>query len=175
MSPTSKFPLAGIARDGYTTSTASTATCFCGTVQLEFPLDAPGLVSSFVCHCYDCRKITASMFASNFIVLDSHLKHLRGEANLSSWGQAGTIESGNRMTNHFCKTCGTLMYRVSEGFPGSKVLRIGAVDDFTLHETVLKPSMEQYVKDRVGWLKPAEGMRQSHGSRWKLNQREAKL
>ncbi|SCZ87613.1 BZ3500_MvSof-1268-A1-R1_Chr2-2g05079 [Microbotryum saponariae] len=175
MPSASSFVLSGIARDGYTTSTASTATCFCGAVQLEFPLEAPGLVSSFVCHCYDCRKITASMFAFNFIVLNSHLKHLRGGANLSSWGQAATIESGNRMTNYFCKMCGTLMYRVSEGFPGSKILRIGTVDDFSLHETILKPSMEQYVKDRVGWLKPAEGMRQIHGSRWQVKPRGGNL
>ena len=63
------------------------------------PTEKPGLVNSFVCNCSDCRKITASMFASNFTVLDSHLKHLRGEENLKTWGQSQTIAAGNKMTN----------------------------------------------------------------------------
>ena len=68
------------------------------------------------------------------------------------------------MTNYFCDTCGTLMYRVSTGFPGHSALRLGTVDDFALHETKLKPGVEQYVKDRVAWLGGAEGVRQVQGS-----------
>lgn len=30
----SKFPVAGLARDGWSTDTEATATCFCGSVQL---------------------------------------------------------------------------------------------------------------------------------------------
>jgi hypothetical protein len=30
-------------------------------------------VGSFVCNCTDCRKITASMFASNFTVRDGYV------------------------------------------------------------------------------------------------------
>ncbi len=56
---------AGLAKDGRssTSKNQATATCFCGRVQLAFPLSKPGLVDTFVCHCTDCRKITASMFA----------------------------------------------------------------------------------------------------------------
>ncbi|EIM85860.1 uncharacterized protein STEHIDRAFT_121864 [Stereum hirsutum FP-91666 SS1] len=92
--------------------------CFCGAVQLAFPTEGPGLVDSFVCNCSDCHKITASMFASNFIIADTHLKHLRGRENLKTFSQSLTIASGNSMTNHFCSTCGTLMYRVSSGSRG---------------------------------------------------------
>ena len=56
------------------------------------------------------------------------------------------------MTNYFCSTCGTLMYRVGAAFLGVSVLRIGTVDDFNLHETKLKPRVEQYVKDHVSWF-----------------------
>jgi hypothetical protein len=62
------FPLAGGADDGWSKEDSATATCFCGAVQLAFPTQGPGLLSTFVCHCTDCRKITASMFASNFSV-----------------------------------------------------------------------------------------------------------
>ncbi|KFZ04854.1 hypothetical protein V501_08913 [Pseudogymnoascus sp. VKM F-4519 (FW-2642)] len=154
------FPLAGGANDGWTKDDSATATCFCGAVQLAFPTEAPGLTSTFICHCSDCRKITASMFASNFTVLDSHLTHLRGRENLKSYGQSKTIASGKMMTNYFCSTCGTLMYRVGEAFPGKSILRIGTVDDFHLHETKLKPRREIFTKDRVCWLSEVEGTQQ---------------
>lgn len=104
------------------------------------------------------------MFASNFTVDDAYVIHERGQENLSSYSQSKTVASGNNMTNHFCSKCGTLMYRVGTGFPGMKILRIGTVDDFSLHETKLKPRVEQFVKDRVAWLHGAEGVDQVQGS-----------
>ncbi|OBT85745.1 hypothetical protein VE02_05237 [Pseudogymnoascus sp. 03VT05] len=162
------FPLAGGANDGWSKDDSATATCFCGAVQLAFPTEAPGLTSTFICHCSDCRKITASMFASNFTVLDSHLTHLRGRENLKSYGQSKTIASGKMMTNYFCSTCGTLMYRVGEAFPGKSILRIGTVDDFHLHETKLKPRREIFTKDRVCWLSEVEGTQQLEAQRPKI-------
>lgn len=32
------------------------------------------------------------------------------------------------------------------------VCRLGTVDDFKLDETVLRPTLEQYIKHRVDWL-----------------------
>lgn len=108
------------------------------------------------------------MFASNFIVDDAYLKHNRGEDNLTSFRQNHTIarlneSTGERyhMTNRFCKTCGTLMYRVPEAFPGKSILRIGMIDDFSLMETMLKPQREQFLISRVEWLKDIEGARKS--------------
>ena len=114
-------------------------------------------MNTFVCNCADCRKITASMFASNFTIADTHLKHLRGQDNLKTFSQSRTIGSGHTMTNYFCSTCGTLMYRVGTAFPGMSILRIGTIDDFNLHETKLKPKVEQFVKDRVSWFSGVEG------------------
>ncbi|KAI8676311.1 CENP-V/GFA domain-containing protein [Fusarium sp. Ph1] len=160
------FPRAGLAQDGWSTEEEATATCYCGAVQLSFPqpLSKPGFVFAFVCHCSDCRKITASMFTTGFIILDSHLKHVRGEAKLKQFGQSETIErKGNVMTNFFCSTCGSLMYRRAEGYPGASILRTGTVDDFKLAETVLRPTVEQYGKHRVDWLEGIEGVEQSEG------------
>ena len=61
------------------------------------------------------------------------------------------------MTNYFCNTCGTLMYRVSSGFPGMSILRIGTIDDFSLHETKLKPTQERFVSRRNNWLHGVDG------------------
>lgn len=49
------------------------------------------------------------------------------------------------------------MYRISSGHPELLITRIGTVDDFDLHETVLKPRIEIYTKDRVGWLSDVSG------------------
>ncbi len=43
------------------------------------------------------------------------------------------------------------------------IMRIGQVDDLTLHETTLKPQLEIFTKDRVAWFKGAEGAEQHHG------------
>ena len=104
------------------------------------------------------------MFASNFTVADTHLKHLRGRDSLKTFSQSRTIASGNTMTNYFCSTCGTLMYRVSSAFPGQSILRIGTVDDFHLHETKLRPKVEQFTKDLVGLLRGVEGVKQVEGN-----------
>ena len=100
------------------------------------------------------------MFASNFTVADANLRHLRGQDNLKTFSQSRTIASGNTMTNYFCSTCGTLMYRVSSGGPGQSILRIGTVDDFHLHETKIRPGVEQFTKERVGWLSGVKGAKQ---------------
>lgn len=155
------MPRGGIATDGYSKDDEATATCFCGAVQMAFPTKEPGLDMKFVCHCHDCRKITASMFASNFTIKDEYVKFIRGKDNLSTWGQSETVASGGRMENHFCKTCGTLMFRIGEKFEGVHIMRIGTVDAHDLHETKLRPTVELFSKDRVDWLKPIEGMEQA--------------
>ncbi|KAF5368104.1 hypothetical protein D9758_004387 [Tetrapyrgos nigripes] len=158
------IPLAGLATDGWSNDDEATATCFCGAVQLAFPTQGPGLVNTFVCNCSDCHKITASMFASNFTIDDRYLKHIRGQDNLKTFSQAKSIASGNAMTNYFCSTCGSLMYRVSSGFPGMSILRIGTVDDFSLHETKLRPTIEQFIKNRAGWLSGVEETKKYDGT-----------
>jgi hypothetical protein len=104
------------------------------------------------------------MFASNFTVDDKYLKHLRGQDNLKTFSQDKSIGSGQTMTNYFCSTCGTLMYRVGARFPGQSILRIGTVDDFNLHETKLKPTIEQFTKDRVSWFSGVEGAKKFEGT-----------
>lgn len=112
---------------------------------------------SFVCNCSDCRKLTASMFASNFAIDDAYLKHVRGQENLKSWKNTVTpVRPDTSMTDYFCNTCGTLMYRVSSAFPHAPILRLGSVDDLTLAETKLRPQWEQFTKDRIGWFDGAK-------------------
>lgn len=55
------------------------------------------------------------------------------------------------------------MYRRGAAAPGTSILRIGTVDDFKLGETALRPTIEQYVKHRVDWIKDIENMVQIEG------------
>ncbi|VUC20522.1 unnamed protein product [Clonostachys rosea] len=157
------FPLAGVARDGWSNEVEATATCLCGQTQVSFPHTGEGFVGTFVCHCADCRKVTASMFASNFTIKDTHLKWIRGKDNVKEYTQSKTIGTHNNMTNVFCNNCGGLMWRYSSGFPGLLFMRIGSVDDFNLHETSLRPQVEQFVENRVAWLVPIKDVPQANG------------
>ncbi|KAJ4258960.1 hypothetical protein NW762_008048 [Fusarium torreyae] len=157
------FPLAGVASDGWSNDNEATATCLCGKTQVSFPLSGEGFIGTFVCHCADCRKVTASMFASNFTIKDTHLKWIRGKDGLKEFTQSKTIAAHNDMSNVFCGNCGGLMWRYSSGYPGLLFMRIGSVDDFHLHETKLRPQVEKFVENRVAWLKPIEGVPQANG------------
>jgi hypothetical protein len=92
------------------------------------------------------------MLGANFVVMDSYLKHLRGREALTAFSENRTPTTGNTMSKYFCKICGMIMYRIGSRFPGQTIMRVGTVDDFNLQESVLKPDVEQFVKDRVSWL-----------------------
>lgn len=89
------------------------------------------------------------MFASNFIVKNDALTHERGQEKLTKFVKEEGIWSGGTMASHFCSVCGSLMYRIGSSYPGVTILRLGQVDDLGLVETTLRPSVEQYGKDRV--------------------------
>ncbi|KAK4947470.1 hypothetical protein LTR10_013838 [Elasticomyces elasticus] len=137
-----------------------TSTCYCGAVQLEYSIEGDNLITSFICHCTDDRKITSSVHASNFVIKDDTLKHVRGQDNLTKYERKHGIATGDQMDSYFCKTCGSLLYRVSSGFPGTHILRLGAVDDFSLYDGALRPRVAQFCKDRVAWAEPCADVKQ---------------
>ena len=90
------------------------------------------------------------MFATNFVVTDDHLKHLRGQEKLKTYILTRSIaREGKSMTNYWCDGCGTLMYRKGSGWPGQSLLRVGTIDDFNLAETKIKPTREDFIEKRV--------------------------
>lgn len=116
------------------------------------PVEGPDLIATFICNCSDDHKIHASAFASNFVVNESATTHIRGQDKLTRFAQNKTIATGNTMANYFCSICGTLMYRVSSGYPGKLIPRIGTVDDFEVQSKQLRPKVEQFAKDRLEWF-----------------------
>lgn len=99
------------------------------------------------------------MFATNFIITDKSLQ-VQNADKLTHYERTHGIQTANSITSSFCSVCGSLMYRVSSAWPRARVLRTGTVDDFHLHETKLKPRIEQFVKDRVCWLAAGPDIKQ---------------
>lgn len=57
----------------------------------------------------------------------------------------------DKITSHFCASCGTTIYRTGEGFKGYVSVRCGTVDDEKFMDEG-KPQVEFYEERRVGWL-----------------------
>lgn len=100
------------------------------------------------------------MFATNLTTLDTHTRYIRGEDNLSTFSQNFTTTTHRRMTNAFCKTCGTLMWRQGEVAPGTRFMRGGPVDDQDLINTVLKPQVEIFTEHRADWVTVVDDAKQ---------------
>lgn len=67
------------------------------------------------------------------------------------------------MSNSFCKTCGTLMFRAGSVAPGTRFMRGGIIDNHTLHNTMLKPQVEIFSEHRAAWVNPVAGVEQAEG------------
>ncbi|KAK3066776.1 hypothetical protein LTR53_016731 [Teratosphaeriaceae sp. CCFEE 6253] len=94
---------------------------------------------------------------------------LSGEDNLTRWGQSATIDAANTMTNLFCKTCGTILSRESSGYPRMSFPRVGPVEDLSLHDSVLKPQVEQYTKSRAAWFHGVDYLDEAHKAEGMFN------
>lgn len=103
------------------------------------------------------------MQAWNFIADDDYVKYIRGEDKIATFTTKKSIKAGNDMTNYFCKICGTLMNRKSSGFNGKSFLRSGTVDDVSVQNGALRPTMEIFVGSRNSAIKPIEDAKQYEG------------
>ncbi|KAI1087295.1 Mss4-like protein [Rostrohypoxylon terebratum] len=123
--------------------------CFCGKVRISVEGEP---ITTVLCHCLDCRKITGSAFSTNRLTPGSGFKLLSGEPKTIS--KIG--DSGNEIVSHFCGDCGSTLWRDGKTFGDNKVIKAGVLDDYeALNET--KPLGELYVKHRVNWVPEVPG------------------
>ncbi|RHZ70320.1 hypothetical protein CDV55_107448 [Aspergillus turcosus] len=126
--------------------------CFCGNVRIEYSGQP---ITSALCHCVDCRKLTGTLYTYNFVINSADLK-ITGSPKYV----AKTADSGNHIKNYFCSDCGTPLYGMrmkADGTPGEKtILRAGILDDIGILNQH-KPKVEIYTGGRVSWISPAEG------------------
>ena len=96
--------------------------CACG--QLRYRLTAPP-IAVFACHCADCQTLTGSAFSLAMPVLRQDFEIVRGE--LATWMR--TAQSGTRIPQRYCASCGTRVLTEPPGGPHSLTLRPGTLDD----------------------------------------------
>ncbi|KAB8269748.1 hypothetical protein BDV30DRAFT_251093 [Aspergillus minisclerotigenes] len=72
--------------------------CFCGKIRVEYNGEP---VISALCHCYDCRKLTGTLFTYSFVVHKADLKITGSPKEV-----AKRADSGNHIKNYFCPDCG---------------------------------------------------------------------
>lgn len=106
----------------------------------------------------DERKLTGAAFALNILYSDETLKIEKG--SLKSYEV--TAGSGNTIVSHFCDDCGSLLYRVSKGYPGTMVIKAGCIDGEDAAMTYV-PDIELFTRSRVPWVPAVEGAKQEIG------------
>lgn len=128
------------------------SSCICGQNRISFT-NTP--IVKFRCHCTDERKLTGAAFALNVLFSTDSLKVLSG--TLKTWSKLA--DSGNTITNHVCGECGSLLYRTSDGYHGTMVIKAGCIDSFDASEEYV-PDVEIFTRSRVSWVAPIEGAKQ---------------
>ncbi|KAH3187840.1 hypothetical protein KXV92_005168, partial [Aspergillus fumigatus] len=80
------------------TPTTATGGCFCGNVRIEYSGQP---MTSGLCHCRDCRKLTGSLYSYNLVVKRTDLKITGSPKELPK-----IADSGRHIKNYFCGDCG---------------------------------------------------------------------
>lgn len=112
-------------------------------------------VTTALCHCLDCRKISGSTYSTNMIIKEDDFKVLSGNPKPIS----KTANSGNTITSYFCGDCGSTMWRDGPGFRGLKVIKAGTLDDVDALAKA-KPTAELFTLTRVDWVNEIPGAAQ---------------
>ena len=127
--------------------------CLCGKCKIE----VSKIISTGICHCTLCRKMTGSLFSLNAIVPEENFTLQVGNPK-KSFLDPQTKNSGF----YFCGDCGSSLWNESVDMPGLKVLKAGVLDDTNELED-FKPKAEQFVARRPSWLAEVGGATQVDG------------
>ena len=98
--------------------------CLCGAYRYEFNRDR--VLSSFHCHCKDCRKTTGSGKSTIVLIPDDAVSTW---GNLKSYTVTGS--QGAHVSRGFCDTCGSQVSSQVEEMPGLRMIKAGTLDDGT--------------------------------------------
>ncbi|RSL51251.1 hypothetical protein CEP53_008512 [Fusarium sp. AF-6] len=131
-------------------SVSTNGGCSCGNLKYSFDGEPVAIAT---CHCTACRRSTSSAFSTSLLVPSPAFHPLAGTP--STYNRQG--DSGSDVTDHFCPTCGSLIYVISKSAPGLVFLKAGSLDDLSLNDTKFRPRVEIYCKDKYSWLSAVEG------------------
>jgi hypothetical protein len=128
-----------------------TGGCFCGELRYEVS-GTPFHETN--CHCTICRRTTGAAFVTWFSVRRAELRFTRGEPR--------RFQSTTNGTRGFCARCGTQLTFELEGLDEIDITTcsLDAPD-------ALPPKDHTYMKSKLGWVNPADGLPQYRESRQK--------
>ena len=120
--------------------TTRTASCSCGQLSVTVSGE-PVRVS--VCHCLACQRRTGSVFGAQARFPKEHAS-IEGQ----STSYVRIANSGNRITFHFCPSCGATVHYAIEGHEELVAVPIGAFaePDFS------PPAFSVYEQRMHGWV-----------------------
>jgi hypothetical protein len=127
------------------------AECGCGRVKVCVR-GAPQVVA--VCHCDFCQKHTGSAFRVSSFFRDDQILEITGDAKvyngleIDGVGLDGSEEYGTAF--HFCGTCGSTVYWVTDLLPGFHGISVGSFVD----PSFPTPTMEVWTELRHHWVVP---------------------
>ncbi|KAF9693091.1 hypothetical protein EKO04_008949 [Ascochyta lentis] len=125
--------------------------CCCGAVRIRSTGDVQ---TKALCHCLDCRKITGSVYSTNVIVPGNGFSVTKGTPK----SFPKKAESGKIITSNFCGDCGSTLWRQSETFGDTRIIKVGVIDGSGIEDA--KPEVELFVANRVSWVSPVAGAEQ---------------
>ena len=116
------------------------ASCSCGDLTVTTSGE-PVRIS--ICHCLACQRRTGSAFGAQarFLSADVVVEGLS-----KTWTR--TADSGNRITFHFCPTCGSTVFYEPDQEPDLTAVAIGAFSD----PTFPAPRVSVYEVRRHPWV-----------------------
>ena len=120
--------------------TSRRASCSCGQLNLSIEGE-PARIS--MCHCLECQRRTGAVMGNQ---ARFRREQITFAGKSATWTR--TAESGNAITFHFCRTCGSTVYWEGQGFPGYVVVAIGGFAD----PKFPGPTISGWEVSRHAWL-----------------------
>jgi hypothetical protein len=116
------------------------ATCSCG----QLTADAEGEpIRISVCHCLACQQRTGSAFGVQARFPEASVR-IEGRAT----SYVRTADSGHKLTQSFCPSCGATVYYTLDQVPGSIAIPVGAFAD----PTFPAPKISIYETRKHEWV-----------------------
>ena len=95
--------------------------CQCGSIRYQVKADP---LQTYVCHCSECRKQSASAFGISVIVESADLQLVSGQPQV--WSRSAT--KGGTLDCAFCPSCGTRLWHGNPEKDEKISLKGGAID-----------------------------------------------
>jgi len=118
-----------------------TAACSCRGVELVLAGE-PRRV--YACSCLECQRCTGSAFSYRAIYSDAAILSRKGETR--AWRRTGS--SGQWLEQHFCTTCGSVVFMRAEALRESLSISVGCLED----EEFSAPRMLYWPNRKHHWL-----------------------